>query len=58
MTELMEMVGDNPVWQSLRAIQGDRFITLDKSLYHNKANHRYDEAYRVMAQYLYPDSQF
>ena len=56
--QLMEMVGDNPVWQDLRAVKEDHFYLLDKNLFHNKANHMYDEAYRVLAKYIYPDTDF
>jgi iron complex transport system substrate-binding protein len=56
--QLMDMVGDNPVWQSLRAVKEERFYLLDKSLFHNKANKNYDKAYLMMAQDLYPDVTF
>ncbi len=56
--QLMDMVGDNPVWKELRANKENRFYQLDKSLFHNKANHMYDQAYRTLAQYLYPDCEF
>ncbi len=56
--QLMDMVGDNPVWQDLRAVKEDHFYLLDKNLFHNKANHMYDEAYRVLAAYIYPDTEF
>ncbi len=56
--QLMDMVGDNPVWNDLRANKEGRFYQLDKALFHNKANHMYDQAYRTMAQYLYPDCEF
>ncbi len=56
--QLMNMVGDNPVWQELRANKEGRFYQLDKNLFHNKANHMYDQAYRTLAQYLYPDAGF
>lgn len=58
MSELDRLVGDNPVWQGLRAITEGRMYTLDKSLYHNKANQRYNEAYLTMAKFLYPDHEF
>lgn len=56
--QLMDMVGDNPVWQDLRAVKEDHFYLLDKNLFHNKANHMYDEAYQVLAAYIYPDTEF
>ncbi len=56
--QLMSMVEGNPVWDSLRAVQEGKFILLDKSLYHNKANHMYDQAYKTLAEFLYPDIEF
>ena len=56
--QLRDMVGDNPVWQELRAVKEDRFYQLDKNLFHNKANHLYDQAYQVLAAYIYPDTEF
>lgn len=50
--------GDNPVWQSLSAVQNGKVFYLEKSLFHNKPNSRFAEAYRVLAGYLYPDQQF
>ena len=56
--QLMDMVKDNPVWEALRANQEGHFYLLDRSLYHNKANHMYDQSYKILAQYLYPDVEF
>lgn len=56
--DLEEAVGSSPVWNELRAVKEGRFYYLDKGLYFNKANHRYDEAYRTMAEYLYPGCDF
>ena len=56
--DLEEIVGDSPVWNELRAVKEGRLYYLDKGLFFNKANQRYDEAYRAMAEYLYPDHQF
>ena len=58
MDTLLEMHKDNPVWDSLRAVKDGKLYFLDKSLFHNKANHLYNESYRTMAQYLYPDVEF
>ncbi len=55
---LKQMYGDDPVWQSLEAVKNDRLYTLEKALFHNKANKQYSQAYKVMAQYLYPDIEF
>lgn len=53
--ELEEVVGGNPVWNELAAVKNEKVFFLEKGLFHNKPNHRYQEAYLVMAQYLYPD---
>lgn len=52
--QLNEIVGGNPVWQELDAVKKG-IIFLEKGLFHNKPNHRYQEAYLVMAQILYPE---
>ena len=52
------LYGDNPVWQSLSAVRNGKVFYLEKSLFHNKPNSRFAEAYKVLAQYLYPDSEF
>jgi len=52
------LYGKNPVWLSLRAVQSGRVYYLDKSLFHNKPNRRYAEAYRVLAELLYPEWKY
>ena len=52
--QLMEIVGGNPVWEALPAVQKG-IIYLEKGLFHNKPNHRYQEAYVLMGQILYPE---
>ena len=56
--QLMEMVEGNPVWDALRANKEGKFFLLDKNLFHNKANRLYDQSYKTLAQYLYPDVEF
>lgn len=46
--------GDNPVWQALSAVKNGKVFYLEKSLFHNKPNSRFAEAYRQLAQILYP----
>lgn len=53
-TQLNEVVGDNPVWNELAAVKKG-VIYLEKGLFHNKPNSRYEEAYLTMAKILYPD---
>lgn len=45
----------NPAWNSLKAVKNDNYIVLDKELYTYKANHRYAEAYRGLAEIMYPE---
>ena len=44
----------NPAWQSLRAVQEDRFYTLEHRLYNLKPNARWGESYEKLADILYP----
>lgn len=55
---LKELYGNDPVWQELRAVKQGKLYNLEKGLFHNKANKLYNESYRTMAQYLYPDVEF
>ena len=52
------LYGDNPVWQSLDAVKNGKVFYLEKNLFHNKPNSRFAEAYKVLAGYLYPDTDF
>lgn len=58
LSTLLDIYGEDPVWQALRAVQEGRVYNLEKGLFLNKANKRYNESYRIMAQYLYPDAGF
>lgn len=51
-----EQYGSNEVWKSLRAVQNGQVYYLEKSLYHNKPNSRFAEAYQKLAQLLYPEA--
>lgn len=53
--ELMGIVGGNAVWEGLPAVKKG-IIYLDKGLFHNKPNHRYEESYQTMAKILYPET--
>ena len=44
----------NPAWSSLRAVQENRFYTLEHTLYNVKPNARWGEAYEKLADILYP----
>ncbi len=50
--------GTNPVWQSLQAVRDGKVFYLEKSLFHNKPNSRFAEAYQKLAEILYPDVNF
>ncbi len=56
--KVAEKYGENPVWKTLRAVQQDKVYYLSKLLFHNKPNSRFVEAYRIMAELLYPETQF
>ena len=49
------LYGDNPVWNSLRAVKDGRVYYLEKTLLHNKPNSRFAEAYSRLEAILYPD---
>lgn len=54
--QLAEVINGSPVWDELDAVKNGQVYFLEKGLYHNKPNHRYQEAYLGMAQILYPDT--
>ena len=56
--QVEELYGDNPVWQSLDAVKNGRVYYLEKTLFHNKPNSRFAEAYQKLAEILYPDTTF
>ena len=55
---VQDTYGDNPVWQELSAVKNDQVYFLEKSLFHNKPNSRFAEAYQKLAEILYPDTAF
>ena len=57
-TQVEETYGSNAVWQSLRAVKNGKVFYLEKSLFHNKPNSRFAEAYQKLAEILYPDADF
>lgn len=54
----LDELAQNPVWNSLSAVQNDQVCLLPRALFHNKPNRDYSETYRMLAQYLYPDCEF
>ena len=45
----------NPAWNSLSAVKNDRYIVLDKTLFHYKPNAKWGESYETLAKILYPE---
>lgn len=56
MQQVEELYGSNPVWQSLTAVKEGKVYYLEKTLFHNKPNSRFAEAYEKLADILYPDA--
>ncbi len=56
--QVEETYGSNLVWQSLNAVKNGKVFYLEKSLFHNKPNSRFAEAYQKLAEILYPDVNF
>ena len=52
---LEESLLSNPAWQSLRAVREGRFYVLDQTLYNQKPNARWGEAYERLVDILYAD---
>lgn len=52
---LVKDVEENPAWGSLTAVKEGRYIILPKDLYLYKPNARYIEAYKGLAEILYPE---
>jgi len=49
--------GTSEVWNSLRAVREGRVYYLEKTLFHNKPNSRFAEAYSVLADILYNNEE-
>jgi iron complex transport system substrate-binding protein len=47
-----------PGWAELTAVQQGNWCFLSKELFHFKPNQRWDEAYKQLAQLLYPDEKW
>ena len=58
MEQVESKYGANPVWQSLKAVRDGKVFYLEKTLFHNKPNSRFAEAYQKLAEILYPDVNF
>ncbi len=55
---IVDAYGENPLWLALQAVQTDKVFYLPKTLFHNKPNRRFADAYRILAQILYPQVDF
>lgn len=47
------LYGEDPIWNSLRAVREGRVFYLEKSLFHNKPNRRFVESYDILTECLY-----
>lgn len=56
MRNLEEATAANPAWATLSAVQNDRYITLDPTLYLSKPNAQWAEAYQGLFDDLYGQS--
>ena len=52
---LHETLTANPAWQGLTAVRENRFIVLDRALFHLKPNARWAQSYDFLYQLLYED---
>lgn len=50
--------GDSAIWNAIPAVKNDKLYFLQKTLFHNKPNSRFAEAYQQLATILYPDVTF
>lgn len=49
-----ELLISNPAWNSLKAVRNGNYYVIDKALYNSKPNARWGEAYRKLADIIYP----
>lgn len=52
---IADTYGNNPVWNSLRAVKSGNIFYLDKTLFHNKPGRRFAEAYKILSGILYQE---
>lgn len=57
MKNVEEMLISNPAWASLSAVKNGNYHLLDKRLFNLKPNARWGEAYELLADILYPQSE-
>ena len=60
--EIKDMIkttfGENPIWNSLKAVKENKVFYFEKLYYHNKPNSKFAYAYKHLAEVLYPDQAF
>ena len=54
--QVKKIYGDNEVWNSLRAVKEGKVFYLQKSLFHNKPNSKFADAYKVLSDILYNEN--
>ena len=57
-TDYMNSVLSETGWNSLTAVQNQNYHYLPKDLFHYKPNHRWYDAYKQLAEILYPEIEF
>ncbi len=55
MQNVEDMLISNTAWSSLTAVKNDHYYVLDKRLFNLKPNARWGEAYKQLADILYPE---
>lgn len=58
MENMKTLLLDSPIWKELSAVKNDKVYYMPKDLFHYRPNHRYNEAYKMMAEILYPGVEF
>jgi len=54
---LEELTAADPAWNQLDAVKNGKFITLESELFLYKPNERWDEAYKMLFDYLYKEGK-
>ena len=55
MQNVQDMLISNPAWNSLSVVQNGHYYVLDKRLFNLKPNAKWGEAYKQLADILYPE---
>ena len=57
MKNVEDLLTSNPAWASLTAVKNDHYYILDKRLFNLKPNAKWGEAYKQLADILYPEAE-